>query len=1165
MIHPAFYATLICSLLFPTFSEGQNGSSSVGEQLERIEQLTDSLAYEPALQLSDEVQGVLENTAHHPTSFVRLHSLRARIFNEKGNYPEAEQAAQICLDKCQISISKPNRYCANAHYYQGLTYQFTSRSQQAFSEYKAALAEYQQLGTPAYSALATTHRRLSVLERHKRNFAQAHSHLTDALDICARISPPDSIGMADTYISLALTLEAQGERMDSTYLLYQKAQQIYLQQYKRDHPQVAKASKYMGINLLRRSLFGAAIEVFEQVKSIYTNVYSENHPEVGRAQYFLSIAVEKSGGRLDEAIHHGAEALAITLLSVGQKSIEARNCYNRLGNLYRGKGDYAASRQNFEKALSVQYAIYEEENEATGLLYDNLGQTIEVQGDHELAALYFNRALQLKIKVLGENNDRVAESLYSLGNNQRKRGLYPQAIAYLNQAASIYRTNHQDSAFYELGNLYTDLGILYKMQGDYDNALKYYQKAREHYTNTVGEAHRNIAVLLQRIATVYSLQLDYDNALHYFQEALHLAIQTVGRKHAETANVYRGLADVYLKLGVLEQSRTHLDTAAHILGYQPSKPSDFEQVIKPAYLYEVFRSRTHYFQASITPTNKTYYLDSLQVQFTEWLGLIEYVIEQPQSALMRLNYQQDILPVVEGAIANQIELGSTSHYARIFVLLEKAKARQLTTSLQAQALSANYTYRLPDSLLKQEAQLAVDLSYVRQQRFKSLAAADSLTDDRIGAYDQQILELIQSQVELQEYLQDYYPKYYQWRYTPRTLSMKLVKEQLLEEDHTLLSYFWGEDAIYLLLVQKEHHHLVKIDSIQEVERLSKRLIELMQQQGNYFTNQAGDIPMNDLVHEYTTIANTLYEHLLAPVEALLTPSLIIIPDNHLGSFPFEYLLTSSTITDLRNFSDYPYLLKKYAISYAYSASTLYEKPLPSEEAAYQKSLLVMAPFSDRAYQYEINSDGYNAPPKIAEGNRNGLTFSVLPGTKTIAKQLVDIWEGDSLLDSLATEEFLRKGGKDYQIIHLATHGIINYFKNDFSFLAFAEVPDSVENEILYLHEIYNLKLKADLVVLSACEAGTGKYLPGEGMFSLAHAFFYTGAKSLLTSFWPAEDTTTGHLMLYFYELLRTGIRKDQALQMAKLKFMEKHPGFQSHPFFWGGVIAIGNMSAVTRN
>jgi len=101
--------------------------------------------------------------------------------------------------------------------------------------------------------------------------------------------------------------------------------------------------------------------------------------------------------------------------------------------------------------------------------------------------------------------------------------------------------------------------------------------------------------------------------------------------------------------------------------------------------------------------------------------------------------------------------------------------------------------------------------------------------------------------------------------------------------------------------------------------------------------------------------------------------------------------------------------------------------------------------------------------------------------------------------------------------------------------------------------------------MSACNTGFGQLAEGEGVISLGRAFSYAGCKSVLMSLWMANDNSTSSLMNGFYEKLAQGECKDKALQSAKLKYLESSDPLMAHPYFWAGMIAVGDMSEVTQS
>lgn len=140
---------------------------------------------------------------------------------------------------------------------------------------------------------------------------------------------------------------------------------------------------------------------------------------------------------------------------------------------------------------------------------------------------------------------------------------------------------------------------------------------------------------------------------------------------------------------------------------------------------------------------------------------------------------------------------------------------------------------------------------------------------------------------------------------------------------------------------------------------------------------------------------------------------------------------------------------------------------------------------------------------------------------------------------------------------------MNDKNSDLSYIAFTQHGDSTnQEELLYLRELYDLEIPADMVVLSACETGIGELQNGEGVISLARGFTYAGAKSIITSLWNVNDQKTADLMVDFYRNLKEGQQKDNALANAKRSYLQQTSGNLAHPFYWAGFIPIGNMDSI---
>ncbi len=174
----------------------------------------------------------------------------------------------------------------------------------------------------------------------------------------------------------------------------------------------------------------------------------------------------------------------------------------------------------------------------------------------------------------------------------------------------------------------------------------------------------------------------------------------------------------------------------------------------------------------------------------------------------------------------------------------------------------------------------------------------------------------------------------------------------------------------------------------------------------------------------------------------------------------------------------------------------------------------------------------------------------------------EIFSGEIVLGQAATKAKFLESHSEFQILHLATHGLANNESEDFSFIAFTNAGDQADQNRLYVREIFNLQCPAEMILLSACETGTGRLYEGEGIASIARGFAYAGARSLVATRWNINDRTTARLIKGFLGSLKSGTPKDLALQEATLEFIKSGNQHYAHPFYWSAFMQIGHMDAI---
>lgn len=269
--------------------------------------------------------------------------------------------------------------------------------------------------------------------------------------------------------------------------------------------------------------------------------------------------------------------------------------------------------------------------------------------------------------------------------------------------------------------------------------------------------------------------------------------------------------------------------------------------------------------------------------------------------------------------------------------------------------------------------------------------------------------------------------------------------------------------------------------------------------------------------------------------------LTIIPDGVLNYIPFELL-------SLNDHSD-SLLMDRFVISYRNSIFQLIDqKSLGSDAKLYD--LVSFAPdFNDNM---------------LASDDAVRSELSSIPGAFDEVLVISEMFSGEKFIKEAATESNFKNTAGDYDMIHLATHALVDDQDPKQSRMIFNVGNDTLNDGYLHVREISSLDLNAQMITLSACNTGFGQIKKGEGVMSLSRAFAYAGVPATVVSLWPASDKSTPDLMRYFYQNLKDGQSKDVALNNARKKYLETATGKARHPFYWGGFVLIGDNSPIEQ-
>src|SRR6266508_203085 len=810
-------------------------------------------------------------------------------------------------------------------------------------------------------------------------------------------------------------------------------------------------------------------------------------------------------GTLEEkrkGIERYHEALGLSR-KAGDRSREAVTL-NNIGEIYWSLGDMQKALEKFNEALPLRREVGDRRGEAVTL--HNIGAVHRSLGEMQKALEKFNEALLLR-RGVGDRGGEAA-TLNNIGSVYSSLGEMQKALEKFNEALLLRRAVGDRSG--EVVTL-NSIGLVYWSLGDMQKALEKFNEALP-LSRAVGNRGGEAAIL-NNVGLVYRSLGEMQKALEKFNEALPLS-RVVGDRNREAAALM-GVARVEQKRGNLIQARQVIEQAVGMI--ESLRTNTASQDLRASY----FASRQEFFET---------YVDVLMEQ-----------------------HQQNPAAGID---------------AMALAVSERARARSLLELLNE--ARADIRQGVDSSLLEREHYL--------QQRLNARAAAQvSLlnrkhTPEQADAAAKEIAAITSEYEEVQAQIRARSPRYAALT-QPQPLGLTEIQQQALDEDTLLLEYALGEKRSYLWLVSQRSIDSYELPPRAELEAAARRVYEL-----GAARPKRGTPPDPQLIAQ----ARTLSRILLGPVAPQLGGKrLVVVAPGALSYLPFAALPAPED--KKRPAGDYEPLIAKHEVMSVPSASVL--STIRREMTGRQRVTKSVAVLADPVFESSDprltsakngNSSGETLPAPAADAELSELTrairtmnfsdartgFTRLAFSRQEAESIIALTPGGAGLKatdfSASRTLVLSRQLSQYRILHFATHGLLNSERPELSGLVFSLIDQEgkPQDGFLRLHEIYNLQLNADLVVLSACETGLGKEIKGEGLIGLTRGFMYSGAPRVVASLWNVDDLAAAELMKLFYQrMLKDGLPAGAALRAAQLEVSRQKRW--ASPYFWAGFVLHG--------
>jgi len=767
------------------------------------------------------------------------------------------------------------------------------------------------------------------------------------------------------------------------------------------------------------------------------------------------------------------------------------NTLNSIGSLYyQVYNNYPLALNYLGRAEKVRKDLGDSLN--LGRTIHTKAATLEKLGQDEQALIYFRRSISLN-QSFGDKV-RVAESMLKTGTILNNLSKHSDALASLGKALEIYRETDDKSGISDALN---QIGFVYLKMGDYDKALEKFNEAikiTKEQKDQWGLAgiYNNMAIMLQNVGRTEKALDYYKSALAIYEELkdqgnILVTLNNIGTTYFDLKDYLT--AEEYHKKG-LNLSR-ELNVRDQEANYLLNLANDQNLMGKPDEALLNYKAGFEIAHKLNNPDLTWRFIAGLAENY-EHSGEYEKVIELNDTALKIIEGLRSTLP---GDEFKATYLAKERYvYEDIVDLLETLHERDRTKGYDK-------------------------LAFRYAEQSKSRVLLDLLSTDKL--------------------ISDKDPGKSNQR-NPEPISIEQAKELCPDRNTVVFEYSVGDSSSCLWVITQSDFKIFRLPRrkiLQEqIETIRFSILDPQQGISEFFTN-AGSI---------------LYEELIKPGESFLSKKskVIIIPDGVLNYLPFEVLLTEkSNPTAKVSFSDLPFLVKKYPVSYGQSASVLKtliaKSPGAREPEGANRRLIA---FGDPLYEDTL----FNAQVKFPRLEFSGKEI------ENIAS-FFPTGSSEIYVRNRATEENLKHNNElnKFNYAHFATHGSIDEDKPDLSSIVLTTEKNSGEDGLLRADEIFNMKLNAELVVLSACQTGLGKLFRGEGMVGLTRAFMYAGTPSIVVSLWSVSDMSTAYLMGEFYKnLIKNKLSKTDALREAQLTLIagEKF----AHPFYWAPFILIGD-------
>lgn len=825
--------------------------------------------------------------------------------------------------------------------------------------------------------------------------------------------------------------------------------------------------------------------------------------------------------------------------------------YNNLGVVSWNLGRYNKAQYYYDIAARTSGRSKPKDRYLQILIRNNQGILYKQLGDYSKAIAYYEMAKNMMISGSLDFNQLYYDQLSMVLFNEAlvflKQENYSKAISLLHESRHIV----EKYGFTHLGSVYFNLARSYKLIHNCPEAESFFAKSISQWSNEYDSTYFRLAAVYLEYAQFLAEEGEDSKSQEYFQKSIENYLSNYGPHHPYTASCYNIISDVHFSKGEYIQALNYAQMALGSIcpGFESvdfmSNPIGFESLLEMR-LLKIYTSKTAALMALANSNQSDYNVGQKE--------LLEFALETTEEGVTVLTRIQDLyrsqesrlflaedqknvfIQGIEVALLLSDLTGEQTYQEKAYKFSSFGKALELKFEMRQK--EQLYLSSLQDSsairLLKINENIESYSYLIQSEQNKSSPDSTKIAEWKQNRFDfRRQFELVHDSIFGGEPIDGNISNHFT-DFSLSQIKSKLKRKQTLVEFS--ISGVEDDDSrkLFAFVIDRKKVFIYKtiLDSTFSVS--SRNILDKLHGFDPFRSNVSDRRQLDSAL---TTMNGLVFDPLKSKIKGTWVT---IVPDEELSLIPFEAFIQTKLMDE--NTSGYQsYLIRDYEFSY-----------LPS-------SSLLRAPkhrWKLKPLDLKILSQDFM--------DQSGSAYSNLTAVEAETESILDLIKGTKVTTNQPKQDIL-KVIEHADIVHFAVHNIPSDKAQSSSYMVLSTEADSAMNHLLFDYEIDPLSLNASMVVLNACESGSGQLHPGEGVLSMTRSFMLAGAESAISAQWPVDDRVGSSIITDFYRRLAKGDTKSGALRKSQLNYLEHSTPSFSHPYYWAGYQLVGDPSKIRSN